>query len=116
MSHLQQVLALRSSLWADFAALVRRGADFPQLREVFYPVGAHAPGLGRCTDGRYWFYATRLLANPQYRLLEGEDLIVGAGRVVFLDTDGRRHELEPDILDLIWLAETLDEAQPEPLP
>lgn len=80
-----------------------------------YPRGSNPPGLSTDTNGRSWFRAKRLLADPAYNLLlEGDRLIVGARSVTFLDGSGVRRTVEPDILDLYWLSDVLDQATPPP--
>lgn len=110
-SRLDRYLAFRESLWSEFAALVRRGGVFPELFDVTCPRGMHPPGLGRTTQGDSWFYAKRLVADPDYVLHLGEDLIVATGEVTFEDADGVLRRIEPDILDLYWLSEMLDHAR-----
>lgn len=110
-SHLDRYLAFREGLWSEFAELVRRGGEFPELVDVTCPPGMHPPGLGRTTRGDSWFYAKRLVADPGYVLHLGDDLIVATGEVTFEDADGGLRRLEPDILDLYWLSELLDHAR-----
>lgn len=81
-SHLDRYLAFREGLWSEFAELVRRGGVFPEL-----------------------------VADPDYILHHGEDLIVATGEVTFEDADGVLRRIEPDILDLYWLSEMLDHAR-----
>lgn len=111
-TYLEKYSTLQEELWADFTQLVRQGAIFPELQDVAYPLDIQPKGMSRYTDGRCWFYATRLLATPDYQLHLGEDLIVGTSPVRFMDTEHQVHELEPDILDLYWLASLLDAAKP----
>lgn len=110
MTYLAQYLQLQTALWQDFEQLVRRGARFPALVDVFYRHGVVPAGLPLTTEGQAWFDAQELLADPDYVLLEGVDLVVGAGYVTFVDSDGKRHYMEPDIDDLYWLAQLLDSA------
>lgn len=111
MNYFSTYLAFRSELWTAFEQLVRQGARFPQLQDVSYPQGENPAGLSVSTEGKSWFYATELLADPAYHLLVGEDLIVGTSPVTFLDTNEKTHQLEPDILDLYWLSELLDKSE-----
>lgn len=111
MSYFEEYIALRQKMWADFESIVRKGAQFPELLDVCYPIGKNPHGLSINTEGRCWFYATELIANSNYELHEGEDLIVATHEVTFIDTNDNTHVLEPDILDLYWLAELLDGAK-----
>lgn len=104
--------SLQQELWRDFTRLVRQGAVFPELLDVVYPIGMQREGLSRDSEGRCWFYASKLLAIPDYQLHQGEDLIVATTPVLFMGTDNQLHELEPDIADLYWLASVLDTARP----
>ncbi|NRQ41409.1 hypothetical protein HRH59_02325 [Rheinheimera sp. YQF-2] len=103
-------LELRDELWMVFEALVRTGAAFPELLGVSYPRGINPSWLNVDTEGNSWFYATALEKNPDYVLHKGEDLVVGANKLIFIDNNRHRHEIEPDILDLYWLSELLDNA------
>ena len=109
-TYLARYLALRDEIWIAFEALVRRGARFPALADVTYPRGINPPGLSRDTDGNSWFYASALMANPEYQLHHGEDLIVGANPVVFIDQAEPQHRIEPNTIDVYWLAQLLDAA------
>jgi len=109
-AYFSRYLALRDEIWIAFEALVRRGARFPELADVTYPRGVNPAGLSRDTEGNSWFYANELLANPSYQLHRGEDLIVASNAVVFIDEAGTHHRLEPDTLDIHWLAQLLDAA------
>ena len=111
MSFFEQYITLRQNLWNHFEQIVRKGAEFPELLDVRYPIGKNPHGLSVDTEGRAWFYATHLLDNPNYELHEGEDLIVATHKVTFMDTNDNTHVIEPDILDLYWLAELLDGAK-----
>jgi len=114
MKYHDKYLQLREELWREFEALVRRGATFPELLDVTYPSSHPAElrpqGLPVDSEGNPWFYARALERNPQYNLHWGEDLIVGTSKVIFIASDGQRHEIEPDILDLYWLSALLDSA------
>jgi hypothetical protein len=111
MTYFEQYITLRQNLWTNFEKLVRKGAAFPALLDVCYPIAKNPQGLSVNTEGRAWFYATHLLANSDYTLHEGDDLIVATHKVTFMDTNDNTHILEPDILDLYWLAELLDGAE-----
>ena len=104
-------LALRDDLWQQFEALVKVGAHFPQWLTVTYPKGENPSGLSKTTEGDSWFFAIRLLPDPNFVLHVGEDLIVDTNPVTFVDVNGKKHLLKPDILDLYWLSEILDEKE-----
>lgn len=108
MKYFDKYIALREELWKEFEKLVRKGARFPELLDVVYPKGKNPAGLSTTTDGDSWFYAKELLADSNYNLHIGEDIIVETTKVTFLDTNGKKHQVEPDILDLYWLSELLD--------
>ena len=95
-------------MWSAFEALVRKGATFPHLQDVTYPRGENPKGVSLNSDGDSWFYAQALVANQEYQLHKGEDIIIGTNKVTFIDTNEKEHTLEPDILDLYWLSELLD--------
>jgi hypothetical protein len=100
-----QYFDLRSRMWSAFEQLVRQGGRFTVPVDTFYPHGVAAPGLPVTTEKQSYFLSRELVADHDYSLHIGEDLIVGSGEVTFIDTDGRQHMIEPDILDLHWLAE-----------
>ena len=108
MNYFEKYLALRDELWKGFEELVRNGATFSELLDVTYPRGMNPEGLSKNTEGDSWFHARQLLADPEYNLHIGENLIVGTSEVTFVDTHRKKHKLEPDILDLYWLSELLD--------
>jgi hypothetical protein len=108
MKYFDRYIALRDELWNEFEKLVRKGVKFPELLDVTYPRGENPKGLSLNTDGDSWFYAKELMANPQYNLHIGEDLIVATSLVTFIGVDGKEYQLEPDILDLHWLCELID--------
>jgi|GEM_PF-4708946 len=101
----------QKELWKEFEKLVKVGAKL-QATSVSYPIGINPDGLSRDSENRSYFLATELKSNPNYVLNIGEDLIVGTGIVEFKDSDGNSHRLEPDIVDLYWLAEIVDTAMP----
>jgi hypothetical protein len=108
MKYLDRYMAFREELWKEFEDLVREGTRFPELLDVTYPRGENPIGLSIDADGDSWFYSKELLADPGYKLHIGEDLIVATRKVTFIDTEDKKHRLEPDILDLYWLSELLD--------
>lgn len=108
MKYFNRYITLREELWKGFEELVRQGARFPELLFVTHPREENPIGLSVTTDGDNWFYAKELVADPEYNLHIGEDLIVATSEVTFIDTEGKKHRLEPDILDLYWLSELLD--------
>ena len=108
MKYFDKYISFREELWVEFENLVRIGAKFPKWLDVTYPRGENPKGLSLTTEGDSWFYAKELIADPDYSLHIGEDIIVGTSQVTFIDTDGKRHQIEPDILDLYWLSELLD--------
>ena len=108
MKYFDKYISLRVELWREFENLVKRGAKFPELLDVIYPRGENPKGLSLTTEGDSWFYAKELIADPNYSLHIGEDIIVASSQVTFIDTDSQRHKIEPDILDLYWLSELLD--------
>lgn len=101
-------MEFRAELWKGFEQLVRKGAIFPALLDVTYPRGENPVGLSVDSEGNSWFLAKELLAEPKYNLHFGEDLIIATSKVTFIDTEGKKHNLEPDILDLYWLSELLN--------
>lgn len=107
---MKRYLKLREEMWNAFDLLVKKGAKFPELIDVYYPIGTNPEGLMLTTDGRSKFLAKELVANPKYQMHIGEDMIVGTGLVTFIDVRGNHRELEPDITDTYWLAELLDGA------
>lgn len=111
MKYFDKYIKLREELWQEFEKLVRKGARFPELLEVIYPIGINPTGLSKTTEGNSWFYATELIANPNYNLHIGEDIITETTKVTFKDTNGKTQNLEPDILDLYWLSELLDKSK-----
>lgn len=111
MGYFDEYIALREKLWNEFEKLVRKGAKFPELLDVTYPRGINPDGLSIDTDGDSWFMAKELVANPDYVLHIGEDLIVGTGEVEFISTTGQHHKLVPDILDLHFVSQCLDGAK-----
>jgi hypothetical protein len=111
MNYFDKYIKLRDELWSEFESLVKVGAKFQNLLDVNYPRGQNPIGLSKTTDGDSWFFATEIVANAKYKLQIGEDLIVGTGKVTFIDVDGKKHKIEPDILDLFWLSNLIDNAQ-----
>lgn len=112
LTYREKYSSLQQELWHGFTLIVRQGASFPELLDVVYPLGIQREGLSHDSEGRCWFYASKLLAMPDYQLHLGEDLIVGTTPVRFVDSKHQVHELEPDITDLYWLASVLDTAEP----
>ena len=108
MKYHDRYLGFREELWQAFDQLVRKGATFSVPVDVRYPYGENPPELLLDTEGRSSFLAKGIKANSDYELHVGEDIIVGTGRVVFIDWYDTECELEPDILDLSWLSELLD--------
>lgn len=109
MNYLDKYLEYRDELWEEFERTVRKGAELDIITAVYYPRGVKVRGLPTNTEGQRWFYAKEIIANPEYNLHIGKDLIVGTGKVTFVDAeDGRKHTLEPDILDTYWICELLD--------
>lgn len=51
---------------------------------VTYPQGVAGAGLARDTEGRSYFRARAILADPDYSLLEGSHIVVGARPVTFV--------------------------------
>lgn len=111
MTYREKYTSLQQELWVNFTLLVRQGAIFPELQDVAYALHVQSEGLSRDSEGRCWFYASRLLPMPDYQLHQGEDLIVATTPVRFIDTNNQVHELEPDIADLYWLSGLLDAAK-----
>ena len=101
---------LRDRMWKSFDDLVRKGAKLRTV-DTRYPRGINPPGLDTCSEGDSYFLAAEIVADPHYNLHQGEDIIVGTGKVKFKDYDGNTHTIEPDILDLYWLAEILDPSE-----
>jgi len=113
MSYHKKYYDFQEELWKEFEKLVRIGAKFPMLIEVWYEYGINPDGLSVDTEGRSHFLATELLANANYTLHEettGKDIIVESGHVTFVDTEGTKRTLEPDITDLWWCSKLLDAA------
>ena len=108
MKHLDKYLEYRAELWSEFENLVRQGAKFSEVVFVRYPRGENPKGLSLTTEGDSWFHANELVANPNYKLHIGVDIIVGTTPVTFLDLDDKPYLVEPDILDIHWLCELLD--------
>lgn len=108
MKYFDKYKSFREELWIEFENLVKKGAKFPELLDVTYPRGENPIGLPLTTDGDSWFYAKELIADPDFSLHIGEDIIVGTSQVTFIDNYGKRHQIEPDILDLYWLSQLLD--------
>lgn len=108
MKYFDKYISLREELWLEFEKIVRKGAKFPELLEVTYPRGENPKNLSLTTEGDSWFYAKELLANPDYSLHIGEDIIVEIAKVTFIDVNDKRHIIEPNVLDLYWLCELLD--------
>lgn len=108
MSYTDRYIQLRDEIWEEFENTVRRGATLSTITGVSYPRGIRVKGLSVTTDGDSWFYAKAIVRNPDYKLHEGKDLIVATGKVTFVDLKDRHHHLEPDILDIDWLCELLD--------
>lgn len=112
-SYCSQYLKFEEVLIKAFEELVRKGAEFPTFCDVRYVHGKSSDGLNIDMEGRSWFLATKLIPDPNYNLNEpvGEkDLVVEYNKVTFIDVDGNRHHLEPDLYDLRWCAEILDAA------
>ena len=111
MSYTAKYINFQDELWEEFEALVRIGAEFPQYVDVTYPIGINPKGLTKDTEGRSSFLAKELIANPNYNIrpdLGPKDLLVEVNHVTFIDTEGQKRKLEPDIPDLYWICELLD--------
>ncbi len=111
MKHLAHIHKLQEEWKYKFESIVRNGASFPSLISVEYPFGINPIGLSKTTEGRSWFFAKVIKANPNYQLEIGEDIVVAYGDVEFIDSEGNSHVLEPDLTDLYWVAEVLDNAE-----
>lgn len=110
-SYTDRIYELQDELWKKFDLIVKSGAKFPTLIGVEYPFGINPPGLIKTTEDRSYFLAKEIKSNPNYVMNIGEDLIVETGAVVFIGTDDEKHKLEPDVVDLHWLAELVDAAE-----
>ncbi len=114
MTYQEHYFEFQEELWNKFEALVRSGAKFPELLEVTYPAGINPQGLIKTTEGHSSFLATKLVANPNYQLrpdIGPKDLIVEFNKVEFIDTKGKNHFLEPEVIDLYWVCCVLDGAE-----
>ena len=103
----KEYLQLRERMWQSFEELVRKGAKLTAV-DTCYPRGVNPPDLITCSEGDSYFLAMEIIANENYGLHQGEDIIVGTNEVQFKDSDGNIHTIEPDILNLYWLSEILD--------
>lgn len=113
MSYHAKYYSFQEELWKEFEKLVRVGAKFPMLVDVWYEYGINPAGLSVDSEGKSYFLAKELVANPEYKLHEevtGKDIIVESGKVTFIDTDGKEHILEPEVTDLWWCSKLLDAA------
>lgn len=108
MKYLNQYIHFQDQLWQAFEKLVQKGAKFPELIEVTYPFGINPFGMTQTIGGESWFLAKEIVANPQYKLHENDNLNASAEKVTFMDIDGNYHTLEPDDTDMLWLAQLLD--------
>lgn len=107
----ERLYNLQTELWVKFEALVKTGALLPSI-SVEYPRGINPKGLYVDSEGISYFLASKLIANPNYILNNGEDLIISTNIVEFVDVEENTHKLEPNIIDLDWLAELIDTATP----
>lgn len=112
MNYTDRYIQFRDEIWAEFENIVKRGVVLSEITEVCYPRGTKVKGLSVTTEGDSWFYAKAIIPNPDYKLHEGKDLIVATGKVTFVDLKGKHHHLEPNILDIDWLCELLDNRKP----
>jgi len=110
MNFFDRYIKFREELWAEFDAMVKQGAKFPELIDVTYPYGEKYEDLIIDSDGRYSFLAKELVPDPDYQMHIGVDIIVATGNVTFIDSMGQRRTLEPDIIDTYWLCQFLDAA------
>lgn len=108
MEYFDRYIKFREELWSKFEIVVREGITFPELLDVTYPKGENPKGVSVNTDGNSWFYAKELLADSDYNLHIGEDIIIATSKVTFIDAKGRKREIEPDILNLYFLSKLLD--------
>jgi hypothetical protein len=108
MKYIDKYLSLREELWTEFEKMVRTGASFHGSTDTCIK-GYNPVELPKTTEGDSWFLAKEIIADPDYVLHLGEDIIVGTGEVDFRDTEGTVYRIEPDILDLLWLADLLDD-------
>jgi hypothetical protein len=100
--------AFREEAWMAFEQLVRKGAKFPKLIDVFFPLGPQPAGLSYDKEGRAWFYASEILANKTYQLFEGEHIYIKSGEVSFVSDKGQTIVLRPVVEDVEWIVQVLD--------
>ncbi len=105
----KRLYSFQDELWEEFNELVKKGAKISA--HVRYPRRVNPPGLMLDTEDYSYFLATEIIANPHYKMHLGEDLIIGTGKVEFVDSNGNTHIIEPEITDLHWLVEVLEYAR-----
>ena len=109
MNYQKQYFEFQEELWRKFEGLVRK-----ELLDVAYLSGLNPEGLTKTSEGRSYFLATTLVGNPNYQLKPNtgpKDLIVEFNKVLFIDTKGNKHFIEPDVVDLYWVCYVLDGAE-----
>ena len=112
MNYIDRYYQFRDEVWAKFEDTVKKGAVLFEITEVTYPRGINVKGLSKTTNGDCWFYAKSIIANPKYVMHLGEDIIIGTGKVTFVDIENKHHSLEPDIVNLDWLCKLIDNTKP----
>ena len=107
----KKLYALQDELWKEFDIIVKKGAKFSTYIDVEYPYGINPDGMIKTNEGRSTFLAKEIISNPNYSLLKGADIIIGANEVEFIDLNNDSHKIEPNIVDLHFLSKLVDEAQ-----
>ncbi len=108
--YIDKYYKLRDEIWTEFENLVRKGAIFDYTVEFKCPRGVNPIGGTLDTEGDSWFKVTEIVADPEYKLHVGTDLMVGTSQVtiIFGKKKRKKYTIAPDIFALDWLCEMLD--------
>lgn len=118
--------AFEQTLLIAFSKLVRSGVVFTDEIDVFCAPWAEIPEdskphASKDKDGHYYFLAKEIVAVPHYTVPQGQSGGIphytvpdghseGFEPIEFLDAEGNRLLVVPDMSDIRWLVSVLDQA------